>query len=400
MGAYMISIQTFLWTFALALVSCFTEYQLAKLQDIKHLKEKKRRLVLGCLKVVWIVTGTLFGFPLPLFLLGVGIFCWLSAISTYQINSNALTDSFILFLLFSSLSLFLLSAVSLACRISMTDVSAHFTLRMGMVLLLQLALGAAADFVRHFLIFPSNMERDLQEDHFFLVFLAGCVLYVFADSFIGLSDVYHTTVSLLVLSGNFLLLTLLILFLHHKWWIFHQRWLEEEHEQLSAERKKAHLKREQLQRSLSCDALTGCFSRHFIDEKIQAFQSSGKSFSVAFLDMDGLKKINDRDGHAAGDCLLIYFSKQLRARLRDGDLLARIGGDEFLLVLPDCSEENARKLLTRIRNELTTPMPPAVSVSFSFGVASDLHKDTAAIIRDADRAMYHDKSRNSKGGVS
>lgn len=280
----------------------------------------------------------------------------------------------------------------------MTDVSAHFMLRVGTVLLLQLILGAAASFVRRFLIIPSNMGHDLQEDHFFLVFLSGCVIYVFADAFINLSEIYNSTVSHLVLSGNFLLLTLLILFLYHKWWIFHQRWLEEEHEQLSAEREKADLKREQLQRSLSCDALTGCYSRHFIDEKIQAFQTSGKSFAVAFLDMDGLKKINDRDGHAAGDRLLIYFSKQLRARLRDGDLLARIGGDEFLLVLPNCSEENARKLLTRIRNELTSSVSPAVSISFSFGVASDLHKDTTAIIRDADRAMYRDKIRNSKGG--
>lgn len=109
----MISIQTILWILALALLSGFTEYQLAKLQDIKHLKEKKRRLTLGCLKVVWIITGTLLGFPLPLFLLGVGLFCWLSQISIYQKKQQRTGKQFhILFVVFLFISLSFIRDIS------------------------------------------------------------------------------------------------------------------------------------------------------------------------------------------------------------------------------------------------------------------------------------------------
>lgn len=113
------------------------------------------------------------------------------------------------------------------------------------------------------------------------------------------------------------------------------------------------------------DHLTGCANRRALDEDltraITAARREGLDLSAAVAYLDGLKQINDRDGHAAGDATLLQLVKSLRAVLRDADTLYRAGGDEFVVVAPFTDAAGARALMKRAEQRH--------SPAFSYGVA-------------------------------
>ena len=117
--------------------------------------------------------------------------------------------------------------------------------------------------------------------------------------------------------------------------------------------------------------------------------------SVVFLDLDGFKAVNDAHGHARGDEVLRTMAIAARSVLRRGDVLARIGGDEFALMLVDASPEESHAAVERLRarfEELTAPL----ATSFSAGVAiADATATAEQLVARADRAMYEDKRRRA-----
>lgn len=104
------------------------------------------------------------------------------------------------------------------------------------------------------------------------------------------------------------------------------------------------------------DPLTGLSNRRACEERctveIARLHRRAGSLSVAFLDFDGLKQVNDVRGHAAGDAALIHLAKSSQAVLRPTDLLSRVGGDEFVLLLPDTDYDEATTVVRRIQGRL------------------------------------------------
>jgi diguanylate cyclase (GGDEF)-like protein len=104
------------------------------------------------------------------------------------------------------------------------------------------------------------------------------------------------------------------------------------------------------------DPLTGLCNRRACEERcaveIARLRRRAGSLSVAFLDFDGLKQINDRRGHAAGDAALVHLAASAQAALRPTDLLSRVGGDEFILLLPDTDYDEAAVVIRRIQGRL------------------------------------------------
>ena len=149
---------------------------------------------------------------------------------------------------------------------------------------------------------------------------------------------------------------------------------------------------------LSRDALTGLLNHARIYDlaghEFARHQRSGAEFSVAVMDLDHFKKINDQHGHPAGDAALKYFAGQLLGAVRRTDFAGRMGGDEFMLLLPDTGHHAAQMLLEKLRavpmqitfNNVTIPL------SFSCGVAGSHGRSSpAAIISAADAALYEVK---------
>lgn len=166
-----------------------------------------------------------------------------------------------------------------------------------------------------------------------------------------------------------------------------------------------------VRRALWEDPLTGVKNRRLFEERfaeIFAAQSDAAGdLSVVLFDVDRFKQLNDRLGHAAGDRVLKFVGTLLRQCVREDDLAIRIGGDEFLLVLPGVPADKARALGARISALFgqyasvirTLPFKPGLS----FGVASirrDRPADAAALVELADRQMYAAKGRRSAPGTA
>lgn len=100
------------------------------------------------------------------------------------------------------------------------------------------------------------------------------------------------------------------------------------------------------------DHLTGLYNRRYADERLaielRRSQRHGQPLTVVLLDLDGFKQVNDRYGHAAGDHVLREFAKRLKRAIRSTDLVARIGGDEFLVLLLECPGDRVQVFLNRL----------------------------------------------------
>jgi diguanylate cyclase (GGDEF)-like protein len=153
-----------------------------------------------------------------------------------------------------------------------------------------------------------------------------------------------------------------------------------------------------LSNALSRDSLTGLLKHADIKEQVavelERAQRSGKPASVAMLDIDFFKKVNDNYGHAAGDNVIRALANLLRQRLRRIDSLGRYGGEEFLVVLPDCSAEQAHKILDEIRQRFAElkfiASGSEFSVTLSAGISSTASAPASAgdLLEKADRALY------------
>ncbi|MBE0472887.1 diguanylate cyclase [Rhodoferax sp.] len=158
----------------------------------------------------------------------------------------------------------------------------------------------------------------------------------------------------------------------------------------------------QLEHLAHFDALTHLPNRTLLADRLhQAMaqeQRRGRQLAVVFLDLDGFKAINDQHGHQTGDQMLIALSTRLKEALREGDTLARIGGDEFVAVLTDLEDTaTSVPLLKRLLTAASLPVPMgdlSLQLSASLGVtfypqAQDLDADR--LLRQADQAMYQAK---------
>jgi diguanylate cyclase (GGDEF)-like protein/PAS domain S-box-containing protein len=167
----------------------------------------------------------------------------------------------------------------------------------------------------------------------------------------------------------------------------------------------------ELEHLASHDPLTGLPNRHHLQRELQhaldnAARSDG-SLALLYLDLDGFKAANDRGGHSAGDRVLREVADRLQQGIRHGDLIARIGGDEFVVLLSGCHDAAAaRDIANMLRARLHSPhsLPDGpLQLDASIGVAcfpAD-GNDLESLLAHADRAMYADKRlRATRAGLT
>jgi diguanylate cyclase (GGDEF)-like protein len=178
--------------------------------------------------------------------------------------------------------------------------------------------------------------------------------------------------------------------------------LEQEVIALRKEVRLLQLANEELERLVVRDTLTPLFNRrHFISclsERLSRLERYGTQAALVFVDVNEMKKINDRYGHSAGDHALVHISRMLAASVRSTDIAARVGGDEFALLLDGVTEagatDKAAQLARLIEENPCTFGDEQLPLSAAFGCTTlrPGDSDFAAIAR-ADMAMYAAKRR-------
>ncbi len=172
---------------------------------------------------------------------------------------------------------------------------------------------------------------------------------------------------------------------------------------LLAERRRALARESVLART---DALTGLANRRqfreIVDVELSRCRRYQRPLSLAYIDLDNFKEVNDSSGHSAGDSLLVAMAGALREELRDADTAARLGGDEFAVLFPEVDSEPARLASLRVHRALKAAAEQAghpISASVGVVTCRTLPGSRDELIRMADQLMYSVK-RTSKDTVA
>lgn len=155
---------------------------------------------------------------------------------------------------------------------------------------------------------------------------------------------------------------------------------------------------DELTKLATTDSLTGCLNRSqlasLLNAQIQMRERYERTSSLVLIDLDFFKTINDRWGHLAGDKVLQETAKRLRKRLRDSDRMFRIGGEEFMLVLPETRQKDANQLAQDLLTSISaTPFNDGINITASASVAEVAQGDTWSVwLNRADNALYRAKA--------
>jgi diguanylate cyclase (GGDEF)-like protein len=165
----------------------------------------------------------------------------------------------------------------------------------------------------------------------------------------------------------------------------------------------------QVQRQALHDPLTGLPNPRLLEDRVNIALAGalrdGHAAAVLFLDLDGFKRVNDAHGHAVGDAVLVEASTRMQAALRAGDTVARLSGDEFVVLLAHVAEaRDVTKVADKLRTLLRQPFrvgdqDVAIAVSIGSAVFPDVGAGYRDLLRHADAAMYRDKEARRTGSA-
>ena len=163
---------------------------------------------------------------------------------------------------------------------------------------------------------------------------------------------------------------------------------------------------EKLKYFAAIDTLTGSYNRGmglaFLENEFKNIRRNEGFFSICYIDVNGLKFVNDNFGHFEGDELLVMVCKFIKGVTRDDDILCRLGGDEFIILFPNSKEEHVEKIIERIILNIDIENKKKLrpyDISFSYGIVQvdyDNSMSIDEIIQTADAKMYEYKKKYKK----
>ena len=164
-----------------------------------------------------------------------------------------------------------------------------------------------------------------------------------------------------------------------------------------------HIDYKKIEKLTYKDSLTGLYNRRYFEEELKRLDTKRQQpISIITADINGLKIINDSLGHKKGDELLKKSAEILKEATRDEDILARQGGDEFVILLPQTEKKEAEKIIKRIKNENKLTKEDKLTVSIALGNATknNINQDIYEILKKADNNMYQNKLSESSSTKS
>lgn len=379
-----------IFNLAMALIAIVQErFMFFNMDWLARKNERKNIVVFLCsaFNIIWPVCAVVIGMSILTFLTGMFVCFSISLVPFYREHFVWVRFCQMKFLFYTAVVLILLGTVCLFG----TDIQHVSSVREVRLFVL---LGAkTAELI--YIIFYKNLfkdkfkslERDKKKVGMFQGFLWSCMLYIYIDGVLAIFDFGSDFVPALMISGNILILTLMFMFYRFDYIMEQKEYLGKEHQQLVEEKARELWKAEQFKSMAEKDTLTSAYSRRYAVEKTKSFKEENIPFLIIYVDIDKMKEINDTRGHQAGDIYLKNFVSSFSCKLRAGDFIARIGGDEFLVILKRCNAKDGERRM----EEISRLMP---EYSFSYGISAE-GQDVEAMIEEADKKMYSLKKQKS-----
>lgn len=348
--------------------------------------------VCAVLRIVWIFLGAWFAVPMPVLLIGLFILLFLNIIPyrNRRLLMNNLT--MIIYLIYASL---LMTVIGIAGLLDVNvDYMVQNTTTRGIVMNTTFVIFN----IICILLLHYHPEFLWKEDYdkskvvIYTRFLFICVIYHILDAVI--LTIYQTNWInyLLLVSGDLLILILMFNFLNYNYVFAKSEEMRKEYEESEVLIAQQYFEKESLKKISEFDALTNTYNRREISSIMLESIQTGHKLACVFIDLDGLKRTNDKYGHTFGDLMLKRFADACMDLIKEKGYLARIGGDEFLLIFLDEEIDVIELYIRDLQLKLLEPAEEKEKIFFSYGIAYG-EKSVDDYINLADQRMYENKNR-------
>lgn len=385
----------------LLIMNCVTEYLFDKKMRMMGVFEKKYSAyhsVCSAARVAWIYLSAWFACPMPLLLIGLFILLYMNVIpyrhQTLQMHNFTLS----IYLIYISLLMTVIGIVG------MLGFNVEYMLQdtMARVIILNttfIVFNSICVVVLHcFSVFLWKENCDRAKVIIYTRFLFLCIMYHIIDSVI--LTLYKTgrIGYLLLVSGDILILILVYNFLNYNYVFEKSEDMRKEYEKSEILMAQKYFEKETLKKISEIDVLTNTYNRREISAIMTDAIQKGHKLTCVFIDLDGLKQTNDRYGHTYGDMMLKKFANACVRVVEGNGYLARVGGDEFLLVFLEQEISVIEERVRTLQLKLSEPEDEKEKICFSYGISYD-EESVDKYISVADQEMYLCKKRKRCGDI-
>lgn len=383
----------------LLVMNALTEYLFNKMLFSLRVIEKKYILfhsITALLRILWISSSTWFSFPLPIVLIGLFILLAINTLPYRHVSYLMNNFTIIIYLIYITILMMIITYLGLV-GINVAKLMDNAVMR---VITINIAFvifnGICFLFLHYYPEFLWQENNDRLKVVLYTWFLVICSVYQVLDSIVvSMYEVSQTTY-LLLISGDLLILILMFNLLNYNFVFAKSEKMKQEFEENEVLIAQQFFEKEALKRMSEYDSLTNAYNRREISAIMQEGILSENKMVCVFIDLDGLKKINDHYGHTNGDIMLKKFANACVEMLNDTGKLARIGGDEFLIVYFDKNVAEVEKYIRNLQLKLSEPESEKDKIYFSYGISYN-EKTVEDYIVKADECMYRDKLRKQNG---
>lgn len=385
----------------LLLLNTLTEFLFYKKLLALGLLEEKNHLHHGIcsgFRILWLLLATWLAIPIPLLFAGMFLTLILNIQPYQNLKLKLCNFSLVMHLIFVAL---LLTVIGVAgfLGMNMRYLHDHDIVRIMLVNITSLIF----HIIGYVLIycFPKfywKEDFDRSKVVIYTWFLLFCALYQMLDSVIITLYEAEKVNDVLLLSGNILIVILTLNFMKYNYEFARCEEVRREYEESEILVARQYFEKEELKKLSCLDSLTKAYNRREISALMQENIQKGHGLVCVFVDLDGLKWINDTYGHTYGDIILKRFADASTEVLQEDGYLARIGGDEFLLIFLDMKATDVEKRMKELQVQLSETKEEKERILFSYGIAQG-EDSVENYILHADQQMYLDKNRKRCGAV-
>lgn len=385
----------------LLLMNGLAEYLLNKMMVAMDVLEKKYDVyhaICAILRILWIFVSAWFAIPMPIMLIGLFVLLFFNVIPYKDRRLQMDNFTMIIYLIYA-IMLMLVIGIAGLFGIDVAYMVRERTVRIIVMNATFLIFNGICLVLLHYhasFLWRENYDKSKVLTYTRFLFL--CVIYHILDAVILTLYMTSWINYLLLVSGDIFVLILIFNFMNYNYVFKKSEEARLEYEESQVLIAQQYFEKEALKKISERDSLTDTYNRREIGSIMSESMKNGHKLACVFIDLDGLKRVNDKYGHTYGDLMLKRFADACAKILEGKGYLARIGGDEFLLIFLDQEIGYIEEYIRKLQLKLLEPEDEKEKICFSYGISYDESSVENYIVM-ADQRMYACKNRKRSGEI-